>query len=216
MTPCALFRPVLLSLAGLATASCGAVDSDPRRFESMARSVSEISLDAGDHAGASGLSLRPAILNAAPAAKPGALRVEVMDPHDLWDARDAGLRGFVKQAASDGLASAEPAASPAGPLTERAGTVPAILSQAAGTEAAEAGPQQVLQLGAFSSPAGARSAWTRISAAGAAVARLTPEFETVEVDGRVLIRLRVTASSGMERAVCRAADAVDLGCLRRG
>jgi hypothetical protein len=48
------------------------------------------------------------------------------------------------------------------------------------------------------------------------VSALTPQFEAVEVDGRTLTRLKVVASADAARAVCRAADAARLGCLRRG
>jgi hypothetical protein len=200
-----MLRPVLIGLLGLSTASCGFVESDPQRFEKLAQAVADIPLDGGPatsaHAG-----LRPAMVSAEQVADPGALRVEVLDPHALWDARDSGLRGAVERAAPAVVEAAAPAVTRA--------VVQEVTRASDGLR-----PQAVLetlQLGAFSSPDAARAAWTRIAAAGDAVSTLTPAFEAVEVDGRTLTRLKVAAPADAARAVCRAADAADLGCLRRG
>lgn len=215
MTPGTMLRPVLLGLVGLATASCGLVEGDPRRFESLAERVASIPL--GDGPATPRERARPVTVSAEAVQNPGALRVEVMDPHSLWDARDAGLRGAIERAPAVVAAAApalteavlqrvvdRPPAAPPEPLPTRA-------ARPAGIQARE-----TLQLGAFASPAAARAAWARISAAGDTVADLTPSFEAVEVDGRSLTRLKVSAPSDAARAVCRAADAADLGCLRRG
>lgn len=206
MTPGRMLRPVLIGLLGLSTASCGFVESDPNRFENLARSVAEIPLDGDAPATAAEAGLRPAFVTAEQVAQPGALRVEVLDPHALWDARDSGLRGAVERAAPAVVEAAAPA-------------VTRAVVQEVTRATDELRPQAVLetlQLGAFSSPDAARAAWTRIAAAGDAVSTLTPAFEAVTVDGRTLTRLKVAAPADAARAVCRAADAADLGCLRRG
>lgn len=216
-----MLRPVLVGLASLATASCGMVEGDPNRFESMAQAVANVSLDGSDTplrtAAESGL--RPAMVDAALVADPGALRVEVMDPHALWDARDSGLRGVVEQAAPAMVEAAAPVVTRV-VMQQVADRMPAVrptrVAEPEPVQTSTSGPRETLQLGAFSSPSAARAAWSRIRAAGAAIADLTPAFEAVDVDGRTLTRLKVTASGETARAVCRAADAADLGCLRRG
>lgn len=212
MTPSRMLRPVLLGLAGLATSSCSLVESDPHRFESMAQFVADIPVDGGPRpvrtAAESGL--RPAVVAADQAAAPGALRVEVMTPYELWDARDTGLRGAVEAAAPAMIEAAAPVVAQA--VVQR-------VSAEMPTPRLKPAPEiarTTLQLGAFASPAAARRAWGRIADAGHGVAELTPMFEAVEVDGRSLTRLKVSAPVDAARAVCRAADAAQLGCLRRG
>ncbi|CAL1691384.1 hypothetical protein MMB232_01522 [Brevundimonas subvibrioides] len=206
------------------------VEGDPNRFESIAQAVASVPLDGsgGPSRKASEGSIRPAVVDAAAIANPGALKVEVMDPHALWDARDLGLRGVVEQAAPAMVEAAAPVVTQAvlQQVSDRLPTMrpthaveeePVRMSTAGPRETlSTAGPRETLQLGAFSSPSAARAAWSRIRAAGASVADLTPAFETVDVDGRTLTRLKVTTSGEAARAVCRAADAADLGCLRRG
>lgn len=228
MTPSRMLRPVLLGLVGLATSSCSLVEGDPHRFESMAQAVADIPLDGGPRDAApqtvrtaAESGLRPALAVTDTVVNPGALRVEVMDPHDLWDARDAGLRGAVERAAPALIEAAAPMVAEAvvQQVSDRMQT-PRV-ERAVVRTAPAAGPQPsasrtTLQLGAFSSPAAARAAWTQIASAGHAVAELSPMFESVEVDGRSLTRLKVIAPADAARAVCRAADAAQLGCLRRG
>ncbi|WP_271085849.1 SPOR domain-containing protein [Brevundimonas sp. NIBR11] len=210
-----MLRPVLLGLAGLATSSCSAVEGDPHRFEQMAQYVADIPLDggaAGPARAAANSGLRPALATTEAVVNPGALRVEVLDPHDLWDARDAGLRGAVEAAAPALIEAAAPV------VTEA--VVQRVSAEMPARRIAPPTPRQVarttLQLGAFASPAAAQRAWGRIADAGHGVAELTPVFEAVEVDGRSLTRLKVSAPVDDARAVCRAADAAKLGCLRRG
>ena len=212
MTPSRMLRPVLLGLAGLATSSCSLVEGDPHRFESMAQMVADIPVDGAARpvrtAAESGL--RPAMAATGAVVNPGALRVEVMDPHDLWDARDAGLRGAVTAAAPAVIEAAAPVVAEA--VVQRVSAeMPTRRLQPAREVA-----RTTLQLGAFASPAAAQRAWGRIADAGHGVAELTPVFEAVEVDGRSLTRLKVSAPVDAARAVCRAADAARLGCLRRG
>lgn len=216
MTPSRMLRPALVTLIGLATSSCGGIENDPRRFESMAQFVAEIPLDDAPRAvrTAAESGLRPALVSAEAVADPGDLRVEVMDPHELWDARDAGLRGAVVAAAPAMIEAAAPAVAEAvvRRVADRSLETPASVERAVGEPIA----RTTLQLGAFSSPAAAQAAWRRIASAGHTVATLSPQFETVQVDGRTLTRLKVIASEDTARAVCRAADAAQLGCMRRG
>ncbi len=216
MTPSRMLRPALVCLASLATSSCGGIESDPHRFETMAQIVADIPLDDAPRAvrTAAEAGLRPAMVTAEAVANPGDLRVEVMDPHDLWDARDAGLRGAVERAAPALIEATAPIVAQAvvQQVTDR---MPTPRVERAVVESAPVA-HTTLQLGAFSSPAAARAAWTRIASAGRAVSALSPQFEAVDVDGRTLTRLKVVASTDAARAVCRAADAARLGCLRRG
>lgn len=228
MTPSRMLRPVLLGLAGLATSSCSLVEGDPHRFESMAQVVADIPLDGGPLDGvhrpvrtAAEGGLRPALAMTDTVVNPGALRVEVMDPHDLWDARDAGLRGAVERAAPALIEAAAPMVAEAvvQQVSDRMQAPHVERAVVRATPAASRSPSMsrtTLQLGAFSSPDAARAAWVRIASAGQAVAELSPTFEAVEVDGRSLTRLKVIAPADAARAVCRAADAAQLGCLRRG
>ena len=214
MTPSRMLRPVLLGLAGLATSSCSMVEGDPHRFETMAQVVADIPLDGGARPvlTAAETGLRPTLSVTETVVNPGALRVEVMDPHDLWDARDAGLRGAVERAAPALIEAAAPIVAEA--VVQRVSAEMPTRRVAVPVERAV--QRATLQLGAFASPAAAQRAWSRIADAGHGVAELSPVFEAVEVDGRSLTRLKVIAPADAARAVCRAADAAQLGCLRRG
>ncbi|HYC97951.1 SPOR domain-containing protein [Brevundimonas sp.] len=209
MTPSLIIRPVLACLAAATLSACGLVDSDPDRFENLAESVAAIPLDgsaartptrgAGAEAG-----LRPA------------LRVEVMDPHALWDARDGDLRAVAGQQAPRLIAAAAP------PVVEavvhkvstridgaavQAGLRPAQPSRATGG---------LVQIGAYSSEAAARAAWAELRDGDAARALdgLTPVFEGVEIGGRRLTRLKVRAPAAGAAAVCAAAGIDDPWCRR--
>lgn len=209
MIPAPLFRSVLAAVLVSGLSACGAVESDPHRFENLANRIASIPLDGSRTPKAvptaRDLGLRP--------AQPAALRVEVMDPHDLWDARDGGLNGLVDRAA---------------PVVARA--VVQQVSTRVATTAAEAGlrpalkPEPVarpvrtslIQLGAYSSEASARLAWARLTAKADAgvLTGLAPVFEGVDVDGRRLVRLKVAAPAGAAAAVCAAARIDDPWCRR--
>jgi len=225
MTPGRMLRPVLVCLAGFVTASCGMVEGDPHRFESLARSVADIPLDgapARDRAKplpvvhtAAETGLRPAMVDSkAP------LRVQIMDPHDLWDARDGGLRGAIERETSQMAEAAAPAVARAmvrqvsdriAPRAEPEPMRPAIHQTAAQAD------RTIIQLGAYSSEAAARTAWARVSkgAASQALKDLSPMFEAVQVDGRALTRLKVAAPAATAAAICRAAQVNDPWCARR-
>lgn len=211
MTPRLPIRPVLACLAAAALSACGMVEADPHRFENMARSVAAIPLDAeGD-----GAAARAPVRNAAEAGLRPALRVEVMDPHALWDARDGGLRGLAEEQGGRIAAAAAPAVAQAvvrdvsariDGAAARVGLRPAKAPAAAAAEQAA-----LVQIGAYSSESAARAAWTRLDLKG-----LAPVFEPVEVNGRRLVRLKTSVSPVRAAAVCAAAGVDDPWCRRAG
>lgn len=214
MKPSLITRPVVVLVAAVALNSCGMVGSDPNRFEDMANSVAAIEVD-----GPRATAAPPR--SAAEAGLRPALRVEVMDPHALWDARD-GLDGVVERAAPRLAAAAAPAVADAvvqqvsariDAASSRAGLRPALVSARPAVSRANRG---LVQLGAYSSEAAARSAWSRLRSGEAAWALkgLAPVYETVEVGGRRLTRLKVTAPAAGAAAVCAAAGVDDPWCNR--
>ena len=214
MTPSILIRPVAVLVAAMGLNACGMVDSDPHRFENLANSVAAIDLE-GKPAAA------PQTHSAAEAGMRPALRVEVMDPHALWDARD-GLEGAVDRAAPRLVAAAAPAVADAvvqqvsdriDAASSRVGLRPAVASRPAPAPRASRG---LVQLGAYSSEAAARAAWTRLKSGDAAWALdgLSPVYEGVEVGGRRLTRLKVAAPAAGAAAVCAAAGIDDPWCNR--
>jgi len=225
MTPGRMLRPVLVCLAGLATASCGMVEGDPHRFESMARSVAEIPLDGSprrDRAGTQRVVHTAAESGLRPGMSDGKapLRVEIMDPHDLWDARDGGLRGAIERETSQMAGAAAPVVARAmvqqvsDRLATRAEPEPMRPAIHPASTHAE---RTTIQLGAYSSEAAARAAWARVStgAASQSLKGLSPMFEAVQVNGRALTRLKVAAPAATAAAICRAAQVNDPWCARR-
>jgi ABC-type glycerol-3-phosphate transport system substrate-binding protein len=210
MTLRLVIRPALVLLAAAGLTACGAVESDPNQFETMARSVADIPLDGATPAAASG------------ATRPGggmrpALKVEVLTPHALWDARDADLRDAVQTAAPRLAAAAAPAVVEA--ATEQvSGRVEQIRAQLrpAAHSAEALPPRALVQLGAYSSEDAARAAWARLQSGQAAWALdgLSPVYEAVEVGGRTLTRLKVRAPAAGAAAVCAAAGIDDPWCRR--
>ncbi|HST93000.1 MAG TPA: hypothetical protein VLJ13_12465, partial [Brevundimonas sp.] len=166
-------RPALVLLAAAGLTACGAVESDPNQFENMARSVAEIPLDGPTNAAAAGATHKSGELRPA-------LKVEVLTPHALWDARDADLRNAVQTAAPRLAAAAAPAMAEAASeqVAARVQQVRAQLRPAA--QPAEALPPRALvQLGAYSSEGAARAAWARLQSGQAAWALdgLSPVYE---------------------------------------
>jgi hypothetical protein len=217
MTPSLLIRPVLVLLAASGLAACGMVESDPHRFETLAESVAAIPLDGG-----SGVGTPVAHRSTGDAGLRPAIRVEVLDPHALWDARDADMTGVVQRAAPQLVAAAAPAVAEAvvqqvstriDSAASRAGLRPAMQARPA---AASAAPRGLVQLGAYSSEASARAAWTRLKSGQAAWALdgLSPVYEAVDVGGRSLTRLKVRAPASGAAAVCAAAGVDDPWCRR--
>lgn len=206
MTPRLLIRPVLVCLAA-ALSACGMVDADPHRFENMARNVASIQLD-----GPSGPpAARPATRTAAQAGLRPALRVEVMDPHALWDARDGGLRGMAEEQGGRLAAAAAPAVARAvvRDVSTRVDSAAAHVGLRPAKAPAPAADLTLIQIGAYSSEAAARAAWDRLDLKGQA-----PVFEPVEVNGRRLVRLKTAVSAARAAAVCAAAGVDDPWCRR--
>ncbi|MGZ9114472.1 MAG: SPOR domain-containing protein [Brevundimonas sp.] len=210
---------VLLAASGLT--ACGVVESDPHRFETLADSVAAIPLDGGprvqpasaSHHSPTDAGLRPAI------------RVEVLDPHALWDARDAEVNRMVERAAPRLAAVAAPAMADAvvqqvstriDSAASRVGLRSAIQARPAVVTASPAAGRALVQLGAYSSEASARAAWTRLKSGQAAWALdgLSPVYEAVEVGGRQLTRLKVRAPAAGAGAICAAAGVDDPWCRR--
>src|SRR5690606_19559993 len=119
-----------------------------------------------------------------------ALRIQVMDPHELWAARDGELA---------------PAIAAAAPAMARA-AAPAVV------EAVRTGV--TIQIGAYSSEQAAMTAWR--AAAGRApdqFGALEPTLEPVTVSGRQLVRLKAGPVPAADApAVCRAAGVTDQWC----
>ena len=241
MTPSRMLRPVLVCLAlsgiGLTTASCGMVEGDPHRFETLADKVAAVSLDGSDAAtsapqalstaSASQQHLRPATRSLSDAPSPS-LRVEVMDPHDLWDARD-GLRRTIREESAAVAQAAAPMMARAvvqqvsgrfsGTGTPAETARPVVIREVDALRPAHKStpPSTTIQLGAYSSEESARSAWTTVSTGNArhALQGLSPVFERVTVNGRPFTRLKVAAPAAKATAICRAVAVSDPWCARR-
>ena len=204
MSPSVLFRPVLVCLATGLLGACNLVEDDPHRFENLANAVAAVPLDGGAER-----AVAPPRASAAAGLRP-ALKVEVMDPHALWDARD----GLVERAA----AAAAPAVADA--VVQQVSARIDDASARVGLRPAVATPPRtatgVVQLGAYASEASARAAWARLKAGEAAWALegLSPVYEAVEVGDRVLTRLMVRAPAAGAAAVCAAARIDDPWCHR--
>lgn len=191
-------RP-LMSLAAVAmlVAACDtASDAQPSAYQAWADKVATIPLtpasDAGTSSDAPRITLPLDPQKPQPDAKPSTgMKVELVSPHQLWDLRD----GPVKLPAievSEGPSVAAPATPPA-PSTTGALTI---------------------QLGAFSTQQQAQTAWDRLKSGPnkTALAGLSPRFDPVQVNGRTLIRLRVSASAPQALSLCQSIAAADPWC----
>lgn len=205
-------RPVSVSIAALfalTLSGCGGMEGDGRTFESMANAVASIDVPMTPASRDA-----PTVSAPLPSQQAGlrpALQVQVMDPHDLWDARDGVVEGAVRQAVVRTAAEAAPAVAQTvtravvQQASERAGLRPALPASAGSA---------VIQLGAFSSEAAARAAWSEIGKGGA-LSGLSPRFEAVEVNGKRLTRLKVGPIPAEAAAgLCRAARVSDPWCRR--
>jgi hypothetical protein len=213
MTPRLPFRPVLALLLAMGLTACGVVESDPNRFENLAEQVAAIPLDGST-------PTRPVDTAAARSDDRGlrpALRVEVMDPHALWDARDGGLGGVVQAATSRAAAAAAPAVVD-GVVAEVRGRVDSVVGRPSLRPALRVveAERPLVQLGAYSTESAARAAWSRLQTGPAAEALqgLTPVLEPVEVGGRRLVRLKTPAPAAGAAALCAAAGVDDPWCRR--
>ena len=210
MTPSLLIRPVLAILLTAGVSACGMVEADSHRFENLANRIASVPLDGSQPVST---AVESPVRTAAQTGLRPALRVEVMDPHALWDARDGGLDGVVRAAAPQ-------VAEAVAPVVIQA----AVRETSARVESAARGlrpavpsrPSGLVQLGAYSSETAARAAWTRLKSGSAAWALegLSPRFEAVQVNGRDLVRLKVRAPAAGAAAVCAAAGIDDPWCRR--
>lgn len=200
------FRVLLSVCAAASLAACGQVEADPHRFERWGQAVASIPVADPAHVSTE---------RAAPAepARP-ALRVEVLDVDSFWAARDGALQAGLTEVARAAAPAVTAAVFDQG---ARALAAPAPTAAAATVDAGRAAGATI-QLGAFSSEAAARQAWTRVAdQAGGAVAGLTPVFETVERDGRSLVRLRAgPVRPEQAESLCRAAGVADRWCASTG
>lgn len=217
MSPAAALRPAVLAGLSLALSACGLVDADPNRFEKFGEHVASLDIPMNpEEAGravaglpdAAAEGLRPAMPTQRATGPREALKVQVMDPHDLWDAREDGLRGALVQAAP---AVAQAVVAEAAPRVAQA----AVQHVTATTQSAVR--RTTVQLGAYSSAEAAAAAWTRARQgfSGAALKALSPTYEAVTVNGRQLTRLKVgPVPVDTAMALCRAADVADPWCQR--
>ena len=215
MTPRLPFRPVLALLLAVGPGACGMAESDPHRFENLAERVAAIPLDGSAPARTS--PRQAAVAGAGDHGVRPDLRVEVMDPHALWDARNGGLAGMARTAADQAAAAAAPAVVDA-VAREARERVAVAVDQTASRPAlgADQADRPLVQLGAYSTEAAARAAWSRLKAgpaAGALVGR-SPVLEPVEVNGRRLVRLKTPAPAAGAAALCAAAGIDDPWCRR--
>ena len=182
-------------------AGCGMAEADPHRFEGVADRIAAIPLSAKPEP-----AREPAGPRNAEEAGLRPLKVELLTPHQLWDARD-------------GLTSKAAAVLPALPPVFHDPEAPAEV-QAAASVQPEAQPLRrvavttpssavLIQLGAYASQASAQAAWDQLGLGG-----LNPVFEPVEVNGRRLVRLKVRAGSAQAKALCQRAAASDPWCVR--
>ncbi|NBB52610.1 SPOR domain-containing protein [Rhizobium sp. CRIBSB] len=222
MTPTLLIRPVLVCLLAASASACGMVEDDPNRFENLATGIARIPVTQ-HRPGDVPVAYAPRTAEEAGLRSPRApLKVEVLDPHDLWDARDGMVQQAMAEVAPAVVEAAAPAVTravireierPAGRSAPRpaepAGDRP---SERAGLRPAS----RLVQLGAFGSHDAARAAWTRLSTGSAAraLSGVQPVYEAVEVNGRRLVRLKVPTPRSGAAAVCAAAGIEDPWCRR--
>ncbi len=196
MTSGRMLRPALVCLFALLGSGCSMVEGDPQRFEKLAQAIADIPVDG--HLGAS--------RTAAEAGLRPAMRVEVLDPHALWDARDGMVQQAVENAAPPIVEAAAPVVAQvvADQVETRIADVRAHADNLRPALAAEDG-RRTLQLGAYSTRAAARFAWRDLSSGSAqgVLSDLQPQFEPVEVNGRSVVRLKVSTPSDRVETLCR-------------
>ena len=179
-------------------AGCGMAEADPHRFEGVADQIAAIPL--------SSRNIEPAGPRNAEEAGLRPLKVELMTPHQLWDARD-GLTG---RAAAILPALPPVFHDPEAPAVEPA-TVQPETKNLRRVAVGAPSSSRLIQLGAYASQASAQAAWDRL---GQGAGGLSPVFEPVEVKGRRLVRLKVRAGSAQAKALCASVAASDPWCIQ--
>lgn len=215
-----VLTPAVLLIAAAGLSGCGRLD-EPVRFETLAERIAAIPVDTEANYRTYPQSAEEAGLR--PASAP--LRVTVMEPHAMWDARDAMMGGAVDRVGpAIGPMAAEIARHQVqrqvGAAMQRASQPMTPVQQ--GTSLRPAGSvlqnqaSQWVQLGAFSSQSAAQAAWSRLANGNARVVLqgMAPTFEAVEVEGRELVRLKVRAPTASARQICVAAQISDQWCHR--
>lgn len=200
---------IAVSAFALALSGCDTGGSaEGTRYQQWAQTVSTIPLDPATgqtEAPQSRIALEPAHEKSSNKA----LRVELMTPHQLWDARNGPLKVPTMEvleniSPTEMVRTAVAVANPSPqPSEERAS---ANINAATATK--------LIQLGAYSSEQAARHAWQRVqsSVGPAQSSGLEPRFETVEVSGRQLVRLRVATTDDQARSLCQALASDDPWC----
>ncbi|GAA0635363.1 SPOR domain-containing protein [Brevundimonas lenta] len=194
----------ILLAAGLS--ACGMIDSDPHRFENLADRVASVPLDGSEPSEAAEKPAQKPVRTAEERGMRPALKVEVLDPHTLWDVRDGVVRTAAPAVAQAVVREASARVQEAAPAELRPALPPPAARSGAG----------LVQLGAYSSESAARDAWNRLKSGPAAWALdgLSPVYEPVEIDGRRLVRLKVRAPGAGAGALCAAAGVDDPWCRR--
>lgn len=182
--------------------ACGVSETDGDRFELAAARIAAIPLEP-EKAGESPASASTS--NKAP------LRVELVTPHQLWDARDgvakaAPVAAKIITLSQNDVADWQPEAEPVAPEAPQPAQVQRVAGVPAGSDAG-----RMVQLGAFANQAAAQQAWGRL---GAAAHGLSPVYEPVSVNGRDLVRLKVRVDGQQAQALCAVAAASDAWCMK--
>ncbi|OGN49942.1 MAG: hypothetical protein A2352_13955 [Caulobacterales bacterium RIFOXYB1_FULL_67_16] len=231
MTPAPATRPVLITLA-LILSGCSAAEGESPSLGALADRVAAIDIPL-DPPSAETAPARSSDKQGLRPLKFSPVHVQVMSPHEMWDAREvlsSGAALVSTDAGADGLREAvAQLARPEVPSARQAASAPARLTvverRADAAETPKLRPAVVrpapsdgrmIQLGAFSSPAGAQAAWARLKAR-ADLSNLSPVFERVDVEGRSLTRLKVgPIPAEAASALCAAAQVADPWCRRAG
>lgn len=184
MTSPAPLRPALAVALAATLSACGVSERDPHRLESLAQSVADIPLSAET-------------TSPPPPKEAGRrpLKVELLTPHQLWDARD-GAVGVARAVAPAPPGFRDPEAPP----------------QSTSASPAPRPTRRLIQLGAYASQTAAHAAWTRLQAQEPGLGAVAPVFEPVQSGGRSLIRLKVTADPEQAKALCARIAASDPWC----
>lgn len=178
---------------------CGMAEADPHRFEGVADRIAAIPLSAKPEP--ERLAVEPGKAEAA-GSRP--LKVELLTPHQLWDARDGLTTGAAAVLPAMPAVFHDPEAPPEVQAAQQAVVRPTRPVAVAASSSAV-----LIQLGAYASQASAQAAWDRLGQGG-----LNPVFEPVEVNGRRLVRLKVRAGSTQAKVLCERAAASDPWCVR--
>ena len=184
-------------------AGCGMAEADPHRFEGVADRIAAIPLSSRSVEPVR----EPAVPRDAKAAGLRPLKVELLTPHQLWDARD----GLTSRAAAILPAMPPVFHDPEAPAEMQAQARP-VAPTSRSVAVAGSPSSGLIQLGAYASQASAQAGWDRLGQG--ATTGLTPVFEPVEVNGRRLVRLKVRVGSAQAKALCAQAAAADPWCIR--